>query len=80
MPQNISFYEGRCCQAPLVKSTIPALDCESLAACLVRPGRKTSNDLLSVLATPGQTPHPVFALRRFRQALGKAPLLLSLAK
>src|SRR5215471_13573432 len=37
---------------------------------------KASNDLLSVLATPGQTPHPLFALRRIEQALGKALLLV----
>jgi len=29
-----------------------------------RPGNKASNDLLSVLAAPGQTPHSMFALGR----------------
>src|SRR3990170_8998918 len=47
--------------------TVSAYDspthCVSLAACLARPGPKASNDLLSVLTTPGQAPHPVFALR-----------------
>ena len=52
-------------------------DGASLAACLVRVrAHKASNDLLSVLATPGQTPHPLFALRRIGQALGKALLLM----
>jgi hypothetical protein len=38
--------------------------CGSLAACFVRSGLRASNDLLSVLAAPGQTPHSMFALRR----------------
>lgn len=33
--------------------------------------RRTSNDLLSVLATPGQTPHPMFALRRIQAGPGE---------
>ena len=41
----------------------------SLAACFARSGPKASNDLLSVLATMGQTPHPVFAPRRLGQVL-----------
>jgi len=48
---------------------VPA-HCIVLAACLVRPGPEASNDLLSVLATLGQTPHPVFAQWRTRQAHG----------
>jgi hypothetical protein len=36
-----------------------------LAACLdIRPGRKASDDLLSVTDHVGRSPHPVFALRR----------------
>lgn len=47
-----------------------------LTACRWRPavarsGPRASNDLLSVLATLGQAPHPMFTPRRLRHALGE---------